>query len=75
MASKRNVTILVILAIISMVEMCSSKELAGCMKNCMPVCMEDKGAVKTRCSHDCKKKCKETKGKKEELTLIGSSPD
>lgn len=63
MASKKTMTILMIFVMVLMAGICSSQDIAPCVNNCMPECMEGEGSNKADCLKACEQNCQETKGK------------
>lgn len=71
MASKKIISLLVIISLVLMAEKCLSQEddMAGCITRCMDFCMQLDGATKDECQKSCEEHCNEAKGKKGALDL------
>lgn len=63
MASKKTVAaVLLICLVIAMACVERAETLSDCAKECMPVCLKEKGATIEACSPACEEYCDQVKG-------------
>ncbi|KEH41362.1 hypothetical protein MtrunA17_Chr1g0170831 [Medicago truncatula] len=57
MPSKKAIAVLLICLVIAMASVKKAETLSDCAKECMPVCLKEKGATIDTCSPACEKYC------------------
>lgn len=62
MVSKKTIVSLLICLVITMACVKSAETLSDCAKQCMPVCLKEKGATIEVCGPACEKYCEQIAG-------------
>ncbi|KAK7393071.1 hypothetical protein VNO78_21523 [Psophocarpus tetragonolobus] len=62
MVSKKTVAALLICLVITMTCVRRAETLSNCAKQCMPVCLREKGAIIEVCGPACEKYCDQISG-------------